>query len=62
MNGHHVVLLDVPNLESQFLGLCWRGSKIDHMHGEHDDHANAVAGAVVGVLDEKPKKLVRRIV
>lgn len=46
LNGEQVVLLDYPTMESQFLGLVWRSSKIDHMAGEHDDYANAAAGAV----------------
>jgi hypothetical protein len=47
LNGRQVVLLDVPLLEQQLLGLIWRGNKIDHVLGEHDDWANAAAGAVV---------------
>lgn len=49
LNGHRVRLLDQPILEQQLLGLVWRGGKIDHQNGtgEHDDHANAVAGAIV---------------
>jgi len=50
LNAHEVVLLDHPNLEAQFLGLVWRGGKIDHPNGEHDDFANAAAGAVVCAL------------
>ena len=46
LNARQVVLLDVPELESQLLGLVWRGGKIDHPSGEHDDYANAVAGVV----------------
>ena len=46
VNAGGVVLLDVPLLEQQLLGLVWRGGKIDHQHGEHDDFANAVAGVV----------------
>ena len=41
-----MVLLDVPLMEQQLLGLVWRGGKIDHPGGEHDDWANAVAGCV----------------
>ena len=44
LNSHGVVLLDVPTLEQQLLGLMWRGGKIGHASGEHDDWANAVAG------------------
>jgi len=46
LNGSQVVLLDEPKMESQFLGLVWRGGKIDHHTGEHDDYANSAAGAV----------------
>jgi hypothetical protein len=46
LNGHHVVLLDQPEVEQQLLGLVWRGGKIDHPPGNHDDWANAVAGVV----------------
>ena len=44
LNGGRIVLLDHPNLESQFLGLVWRASKIDHPSGEHDDLANERSG------------------
>ena len=44
LNSGAVSLLDVPILEQQLLGLVWRGGKIDHQSGEHDDYANAVAG------------------
>jgi hypothetical protein len=47
LNGHQVVLLDLPQLEQQLLGLAWRGGKIDHQAGEHDDYANAAAGAIL---------------
>jgi hypothetical protein len=47
LNGGKVILVDVPVLEQQLLGLAWRGGKIDHPNGEHDDWANAAAGAVV---------------
>jgi hypothetical protein len=46
LNGGRIVLLDNANLESQLLGLIWRASKIDHPSGEHDDLANAAAGAL----------------
>ncbi len=44
LNAGQVVLLDHPVLEQQFLGLVWRGGKIDHTSGEFDDFANSVAG------------------
>jgi hypothetical protein len=46
LNGSRVLLPDVPAIEQQLLGLVWRNGKIDHPAGEHDDYANAVAGAV----------------
>ncbi len=48
LNAREVRLVDVPVLEQQLLGLVWRGSKIDHQAGEHDDFAAAAAGALVG--------------
>jgi hypothetical protein len=41
------MLLDVPVLEQQLLGLVWRAGKIDHPNGEHDDFSNAGCGALV---------------
>lgn len=49
LNGHRVRLLDVPVLEQQLLGLAWRGGRIDHAPGEHDDWANAAVGACMAV-------------
>jgi hypothetical protein len=49
-NTGQAVLLDHEITESQFLGLVWRGSRIDHPASEHDDHANAAAGALVNAL------------
>ena len=47
INARHVELLDDPKLIGQFIGLIRRGTKIDHLPGSHDDHCNAVAGALV---------------
>ena len=47
LNGHRLVLLDDAVTEQQALGLIWRGGKIDHPVGEHDDHVNAMMGACV---------------
>ena len=46
LNGGQLLFVDVAILESQFLGLVWRNNKIDHANNEHDDFANAAAGAV----------------
>lgn len=54
LNSRNVVLLDVPTLEQQFLGLVWRGGKIAHQPGEHDDFATAAAGVVEQVLGRQP--------
>jgi hypothetical protein len=52
LNSRRCQLLDIPRLISQFHGLerrTARGGKdsIDHGPGQHDDIANAVAGAIV---------------
>lgn len=46
INAGEVELLDSPKLTQQLIGLIRKGEKIDHPQGEHDDYANAVAGAV----------------
>ena len=46
INAGEVELLDEPRLREQLLGLVTRGTKVDHLPGDHDDYANAVAGAV----------------
>ena len=33
-------------MQEQLLTLVWRGVKIDHLPGDHDDFANAAAGAI----------------
>jgi hypothetical protein len=47
LNTVSVELPDRPRLQEQLCGLVWRGSKIDHQAGGHDDWANAVAGAAM---------------
>ena len=61
MNAGEVELLDVAKLQEQLLGLVWRGSRIDHQSGEHDDFANAAAGAVWAVNVRVGEGLVPRI-
>lgn len=46
LNSYEVLLLDHPEMESQFLSLVWKGGKINHPAGEHDDFSNAAAGVV----------------
>jgi Phage Terminase len=55
LNAGLVDLLDIPKLTSQFISLVRKGVKIDHPAGEHDDHANAVAG--VCVLAQAPQRM-----
>ncbi len=43
LNSGQIVLLDSDKLQNQFLGLVWRGAKIDHHSSEHDDYSTAVA-------------------
>ena len=45
-------LPDIAQLTEQLLTLVWRGARIDHQVGDHDDFSNAVAG-VVSVCAEK---------
>jgi hypothetical protein len=62
LNGGRAVLLDVPRVEQQLLGLMWRGGKITHQNGEHDDWACAAAGALVEAMQATRRmdpKLVR---
>ncbi len=65
LNSHQVILLDVPKLEQQLLGLQWKSGKIDHPASEHDDYANAAAGLVYLLAEEinpdaKPEAVGRR--
>jgi hypothetical protein len=46
LNSARVELLDHPKLMQQLIGLIRKGEKIDHAPGDHDDHANAAAGAL----------------
>lgn len=47
LNSGQVELLDNPKLFQQLIGLVRKGEKIDHASGDHDDHSNAAAGALV---------------
>ena len=49
LNAGEVELLDHDRMQTQFLGLVTRGARIDHLPGEHDDFANAAAGALWAV-------------
>lgn len=47
LNAGAVEILDIQELQDQLLTLVIRGSRIDHQPGDHDDWANAAAGALV---------------
>jgi hypothetical protein len=58
LTASEIELYEVAKLQEQLLTLVWRGVKIDHQPGDHDDFANACAGAAVlaagksGYLDD----------
>jgi hypothetical protein len=60
VNARQIELLDLPRMATQFVGLERKTARsgrdsIDHIRGAHDDLANAVAGALVGLyLDRRP--------
>jgi hypothetical protein len=54
INAGELELLDVSRLTEQLLGLVARGTKIDHLLVDHDDLANAAAGAVSLCLSVTP--------
>jgi hypothetical protein len=49
LNAGEVELLDIGILQEQLLTLVWRGQRIDHQPGDHNDYANAAAGCLVGL-------------
>lgn len=51
VNAAEVELLDVPKLYEQLITLVVRGSRVDHQPGDHDDWANAAAGALTLAID-----------
>lgn len=62
LNTGTLELLDVPKLLQQFIGLIRKGEKIDHPSGEHDDHANAAAGALVLSMQIHPRGYMQKLV
>jgi hypothetical protein len=46
LNAAEIELLDATPMIEQLVSLVWRGQRIDHEPGAHDDHANALALAV----------------
>jgi hypothetical protein len=64
LNGQRVRLLDLPRLTGQLCSLERRTARggrdsIDHAPGGHDDVANAVAGVLVNILQDRRPALVR---
>jgi hypothetical protein len=58
LNGGRAIFPNIGGVEQQLLGLVWRGGKIDHPGGEHDDFANAAAGLVYMLAGEpEPDRL-----
>jgi hypothetical protein len=57
LNARKVITLDVSDAEQQLLGLVWRGGRIDHLAGEHDDWANALVGGVEILLNPRYDRL-----
>jgi hypothetical protein len=60
INAGEVELLDEPTLIDQLLGLVMRGTKIDHVSGEHDDRINAAAGALLLAVRSVPLDLTQQ--
>jgi hypothetical protein len=52
LNAGDVELLDAPTLLEQLIGLVWRGTKITHESGGHDDWANAAALVVAEAIGQ----------
>jgi hypothetical protein len=53
LNAGEIELLDQPKLIEQAVCLVWRGQRIDHEPGGHDDHINAVAGVLHVLRDPR---------
>jgi hypothetical protein len=47
LTAGEIELPDQPKLTEQLLTLVWRGAKITHQVGDHDDWANAACGALL---------------
>lgn len=54
LNTGEIEMLDMSTLVQQLIGLVRKGIKIDAPSGEHEDHANAAAGALV--LAQAPQR------
>jgi hypothetical protein len=58
LNAGEIELLDITELQEQLLTLIIRGGKIDHQSGDHDDYANAAAGAIYLVTRPQQSALI----
>jgi len=52
LNAGEVSFPDVPQVEQQLLGLIWKGNRITHAGGEHDDWINCCSGALLTQSNE----------
>ena len=57
LNAGEIELLDIGKLQEQLLTLVVRGGRIDHLSGDHDDWANAAAGAI-WLVDPRSQQVV----
>jgi hypothetical protein len=57
LNAGEIELLDVPELQEQLLTLVWRGTRIDHLPGDHDDYATAAAGSLLLAVGRAPMSI-----
>jgi hypothetical protein len=58
LNAGEIELPDIPKLQEQLTLLVLKGARITHPSGEHDDWANAVAGAIwVAVSGKAPMQI-----
>jgi hypothetical protein len=57
LNAGEIDLPDIPKLQEQLLTLVLKGSRVDHPPGDHDDWANACAGAI-WLATAGPKRVV----
>lgn len=58
LNAGEIELPDIPKMQEQLLTLVVKGARIDHQTGDHDDFANAVAGAVWRTLKARQPMII----
>ncbi len=57
INSGIVEILDHDDLIAQGLTLIWKGAKVTHQNGDHDDHMTAFAGSILLASGKGPKRL-----